>query len=136
MGTDQPRHRARPPRALNRLVIDLLGSPLHGLLDDGLCVLRFHGRSTGRPIALPVFFAAGGDHIVVLVGDASDKQWWRNFTTPAPIEVHRGGQVTRGSARILATDDPAYPMACRTYRDRHHIDQQPTDRVLLIDVNR
>ena len=44
------RHR----RLANRCVLAVLRSPLHALLDPGLCELRYRGRRSGRRYALPV----------------------------------------------------------------------------------
>jgi hypothetical protein len=69
----------------------------------------------------------------LLGGDAPDKQWWRNFTAPGPIEVRRGGRTRAGTARIVPPDNPAYASAWQLYTKRHHIARQPTDRLLLIE---
>src|SRR3954453_7491791 len=67
------RHTGRPPHALNRILMELLRSPLHGLLDPGLCELTFDGRRTGRLVTLPVIHADDGDQVIVLIGDADAK---------------------------------------------------------------
>jgi hypothetical protein len=121
---------------VNAAVLALLRSPLHGMLDAGLCELRYRGRRSGRHIALPVLYAAYGDTFVVLVGDAPAKRWWRNFTAPAPVEIRRGGRTRAGTGRILSPDDPTYPDAWRAYSDRHRIAALPTDRLLVIDLSR
>jgi F420H(2)-dependent quinone reductase len=139
MGPDQDRsgergHARRPPGAVNSLVLVLLRSPLYRLLGSGMCELSYVGRRSGRRVSLPVLFAAGGRRVVVLVGDAPDKRWWRNFVTPGPIEVRQGRRSRAGTARIVPPDDPAYPAAWQLYATRHHIAKQPTDRLLLIEV--
>ncbi|HYP04073.1 MAG TPA: hypothetical protein VER57_05935, partial [Cyanobium sp.] len=42
------------PSAHNRVVVGLLGSPLHAVLDGKLLVLRLRGVVTGRTLTLPV----------------------------------------------------------------------------------
>jgi hypothetical protein len=139
MSPDQegPRNRQarRPSGIANRLVLVMLRSPLHRLLGGGLCELSYRGRRTGRRISLPVLYAADGKRVVVIVGDAPDKRWWRNFTEPGPIEVRIGGHTHAGTARIVAPRDPAYPSAWHLYSERHRIAQQPTDELLLIEVS-
>lgn len=127
-------HARRQSGMANRLVLALLRTPLHPLLGGGMCELSYIGRRTGRRISLPVLYAADSQRVVVLVGDAPDKHWWRNFTTPGLIEVRRSGQVRAGTARIVPPDDPAYEPAWQLYTERHHIAGQPTDRLLLIET--
>jgi hypothetical protein len=42
-GLSRRRHARRPPAVVNRMVLGLLRSPLHGLLDPGICELRYRG---------------------------------------------------------------------------------------------
>jgi hypothetical protein len=129
------RHARRPSGTANRLVLALLRSPLHWLLGGGLCELSYRGRRTGRRISLPVLYAADGKRVVVIVGDAPDKRWWRNFTDSGPIEVRMGSQTHAGTARIVPPRDPAYPSAWQLYTEQHRIAQQPTDQLLLIETS-
>ncbi len=129
------RHARRPSGTTNRLVLALLRSPLYRLLGGGLCELSYPGRRTGRRISLPVLYAADGERVVVIVGDAQDKRWWRNFTEPGPIEVRMGSHTRAGTARIVPPRDPVYPSAWQLYAERHRIAQQPTDQLLLIDLS-
>jgi hypothetical protein len=117
----------------NRCVLSLLRSPVHNLLDPGLRELRYRGRHSCAEIALPVIFAQDGDRIVVLVGDAPAKTWWRNFRTPHPVQVLRGGTIQAGTGRVLDPDDEDYPHAAYAYTRRHGLVPQPTDRLLVID---
>src|SRR5439155_13799915 len=90
------------------------------------------GRRSGAEVALPVIFAQDGDRIVVLVGDAPGKTWWRNFRAPYPVQVHRGGRTQSGTGRVLEPGDEDYPHAAYTYTKRHGLVPQPTDRLLVI----
>ncbi len=139
MGTVTQRPSAAHPRRrrhplLNRLVLALLRSPVHGVLDPGLCELRYHARLTGRQVSVPVLYAARGDRFVVVVGDADAKQWWRNFVRPYPVRVCRGGECRSGMGRVVPATDPGYADAVELYLARHDIGIEPTDRVLLIET--
>jgi len=129
--TQRARRSAQPPAALNALVLAVLRSRAHPLLDRGLCELRYQARD-GRRVALPVLYALSGDDLVVLAGDAPDKRWWRHFTTAAPVQVRRGRSCWRGTGRVVARDDPRFPAAWQAYCWRHHVTWQPTDRLILI----
>jgi hypothetical protein len=123
----------RPPGLVNRIVLALLHSPVHWLLDPGVCELRYRGRRTGRPVALPVLYAAYGERYVVVVGDAADKHWWRNFIDPLPVQVGRGRRSRAGTCRVVSAGDPDYEPAWRAYVRRQRIPYLPGDRLLLID---
>lgn len=134
VGTSRRRHARHPPATVNRMVLALLRSRLlHGLLDPGICELRYLGRRSGRMVALPVIYARKGEQLVVVVGDSSGKKWWRNFTLPGPVEVRRGGQLREGTCRLVAADDPTYEPAWRAYVQRQHVSPEEGDRLLLID---
>jgi hypothetical protein len=128
-------HARRPSGTANSLVLALLRSPLYWLLGGGLCELSYLGRRTGRRISLPVLYAADGKRVVVIVGDAPVKRWWRNFAAPGAIEVRRGRHTHAGTARIVPPGDSAYPSAWQLYTERHRIAQQPTDLLLLIEIS-
>jgi hypothetical protein len=134
-GQQRPRHTRRPPAVVNSTVLAILRSPLHGLLDAGMCELRYQGRRTGRTVALPIMYAVHGTDIVVLVGDASHKQWWRNFTRPRPVEIRRGPRLLAGVCRIVAPTDAGYDDAWAAYFDRHHVERRPGDRLLVVEMS-
>ena len=97
--------RSVPPPALlkmgNPLVRTLLGSPLHGMLDDSFLVLHLTGRKTGRRYNIPVGYVdMEGKLIVVTVA-----RWRVNLRGGADIEVTRHGRLRPMHARL--DEDPA-----------------------------
>ena len=93
----------------NRIVLGLLGSPLHRLMSGSTDAVRYAGRRTGRITTTPTQYARlDDDGIVVLVGRPATKQWWRNFREERDVEVllERRWVAMRGIARIGA-EDPA-----------------------------
>jgi hypothetical protein len=97
--------RSVPPPALvkmgNPLVRMLLGSPLHGMLDDSFLVLHLTGRKTGRRYDIPVGFVdMEGTLAVVTVA-----RWRVNLRGGADVEV-----TLRGCLRpmhALLDEEPA-----------------------------
>ena len=87
--------------SLNPLVVWLLRSPLHRLVDGGLILITITARRTGRRYTIPVGYQRDGDLLHVLVSKARRKQWWRNFRTPASLEVVLGGEHRRGEAHVV-----------------------------------
>ena len=131
-----PEHPARRhDRLANRCVLALLRSPAHGLLDPGLCELCYRARRSGKRIALPVMYAETDRRLVILVGNAPAKTWWRNFRTPRPVQVRRGGVVGPGVARLLHPGDTGYLPAVEAYDNRHGIRPVPTDRLIVVDLS-
>ncbi|MGW5455722.1 hypothetical protein [Nocardia sp. NPDC003979] len=82
------------------LVVSALRVPLLARLVPHVAELRYRGRRSGRHIALPVQCAHIGDTIVVRVARAQSKAWWRNFTTPHPISIHRDGRGVEAIAHV------------------------------------
>jgi hypothetical protein len=123
----------RPPAWFNRLTLAVLRSPLHRLADRDVCALAFRGRRSERRITVPVLYATHGDTLIVLIGDAADKQWWRNFRQPWNTEVRCHGRKFTATGRILARTDPAYREVAKTYQERHHVAPETGDRLLIIN---
>jgi hypothetical protein len=100
---------------MNRMVVRLLGSALRPLLGNAVAVLRYTARS-GAQITLPVQVTHDRGRVVVLVGHADKKQWWRHFTTPAAIEVWHDGQWRCGTGTVVIGRDGD---AANAYRRAH-----------------
>lgn len=96
---------------LNPAVAWLLRSPLHRLASWGLVLLHVTGRRTGRRYWIPVGYQQDGDTLTVLVSRAARKQWWRNYRTPAPVELVLRGRLVRGRAELLAPGSIAFRAA-------------------------
>ena len=97
--------RSVPPPALvkmgNPLVRMLLGSPLHGVLDDSFLVLHLTGRKTGRRYDIPVGYVdMEGKLAVVTIA-----RWRVNLRGGADVEVTRHGCLRPMHA--LLEEDPA-----------------------------
>jgi hypothetical protein len=101
----------------NRTVVDLLLSPMHPLLSRSIVVLRFRGRRTGRSVTVPVQYAElDARTLVVLVGDADAKTWWRSFREgPHPVLVRLRGADRSGTGAVVPAQDPAYADLARGY---------------------
>src|SRR5262245_1987421 len=80
----------------NPLLRWLLASRWHGAMSDRILLLRITGRRTGRRYTIGVGYAEAGDGTLdVLVSDASNRTWWRNFIGGGPVDVVlRGGEHT------------------------------------------
>ena len=93
---------------LNPVVAATLRSPLHWLLSSGLMLITVTGRKTGRRYTIPVGYHQVADAIIVMVGEAPSKTWWRNYRSPGPIELRVRGKLLRGSAQLLPPDSTEF----------------------------
>ena len=86
---------------VNPLIVAILRSPLHGLMSTGLLLLTVTGRRTGRRYTIPVGYQRDGDRYVILVSKARRKNWWRNYTDPAPVELLVKGEELHGMGWVV-----------------------------------
>ena len=106
------------PPAHNRVVVALLGTRAHRLLDRSLVALRVRGVRSGATFELPVQYAIGNNAVVILPGRPETKRWWRNPVEPAPVQVLLRGRWQHGYALVLHPGEPGYDAAIGAYRRR------------------
>jgi hypothetical protein len=88
-------------RVMNPLMMGLLRSPLHGLMDQSLMILIFKGRKSGKRYQIPVGYLPDNGRLYLF----SHSAWANNFRGGAPVAMRLRGKLQRGTARII--DDPA-----------------------------
>lgn len=93
---------------MNGIVDLVLRSRFHWLLSRGLTLITVTGRRTGRQYTIPVGYLETPDAVVVLVGDAPSKTWWRNYVDAGPIEVRLRGVPHSGRAVVVAPDSDQF----------------------------
>jgi hypothetical protein len=115
------------PVVAHRFLLALLHSPFGRLL-EGLCELRFVRRVSGRCIALPVQCVREGPRLVIYVGHASGKRWWRNFIDGHGVQVFVAGVSHQGHGRVVDAWHPERVWAEKAYRRRYPKGRAVTDR--------
>lgn len=85
-------------RTANPVVKALLCSPLHPLLSRGLALITITGRRSGRRYTFPVGYQQEGERVTVDVGWPGRKDWWRNLSQPAQVEMRIRGRRRQGQA--------------------------------------
>lgn len=99
----------------------LLRSPLHGLLSKNFMLITVKGRKSGKAYTLPVAYARTEDQVIVLVGWAEKKTWWRNLIDGGTVELTIAGQTYNGKAQVLRKGQTAQGLLsalevyCRKY---------------------
>ena len=99
---------------MNAVMGTLLRSPLHGLVSEGTMLLTVTGRSSGRTYTFPVQYVEQDGTVLVLVGRARSKTWWRNLREPSAVRMRLRGRDIGGTARALV-DPEAVADGLRTY---------------------
>jgi hypothetical protein len=92
----------------NSAVAAILRSPFHFLASPGLLLLDITGRKGGRRYQIPVGYHDQGDALCVLVSDAVNRTWWRNFREPGALRVCLRGRWLPARAEVLAPDCPEF----------------------------
>ena len=87
---------------LNPLVSGILRSPFHWLLSPGLLLITVTGRRSGRRYTIPVGYQRYGDTLIIMVSQAREKQWWRNYLEGGPAELRLRGKSVSGRAQTLS----------------------------------
>ncbi len=88
----------------NRIMTALLRSPLHRLFGKVLMVLGVQGRKSGRWYRFPVQYLEDGGRLLIWVGNADRKRWWRNLETRPEVQMVLHGRERTGTARIIRGD--------------------------------
>jgi hypothetical protein len=88
----------------NPVLIPLLRSPLGGRLGRRLALVQYVGRRSGRTHRLVAEYSLDGPRVHIRVGDAARKTWWRNFRTPAPVQLRLAGVEHDANAVVVRKD--------------------------------
>jgi hypothetical protein len=84
---------------VNPLVRFLAHTPLHKLVDEGVLLVTFTGRKSGRTISVPVNYLQKGKEIHII--SLRSRNWWRNLKGGASVEVLLNGRQLNGWAVLM-----------------------------------
>jgi hypothetical protein len=114
-----------------RWVLKALANEFSQRLLPSLCALRYTGRRTGRSITLPVAYAICGTDVMVLVGHATTKAWWRNFRGGHPAELLIDRRWLRARGEVVDHGRIEYPRLLAAYRAAHpHVSKHTTEPIV------
>ncbi|WP_426574619.1 hypothetical protein [Aquihabitans sp. McL0605] len=100
---------------LNPLMGRVLTSRWHRLASGRTVLLGITGRRTGQQYEICVGYAPFEPHAIdVLVSDASNRTWWRNFNDGGPVRVVLRGEELDGWATAHRAPTPEF----KTIADR------------------
>ena len=74
----------------------VLRSPFHGMLSNGMMLITFTGRKTGRKYTTPISYYREGDFLWVV--SSRDRNWWRNLRGGADVNLLLKRKLVNGFA--------------------------------------
>ena len=94
----------RPPDWANSMMKWALTTPgLQGMMGQGVALLSFTGRKTGKHYTIPVSYHREGDIVTVIT--KRQRKWWHNFETPLEVELRLAGRNFAGKAEARSSDE-------------------------------
>lgn len=110
----------KPPAWANSFMKWVLHTPgLQTMVGGQVALLGFTGRKTGRSYTIPVSYQRDGDTVNVVTKKL--RKWWRNFKTPAEVELRLAGRAYSGKAEVVAIDEEALEFMTQ-YLEKRPID--------------
>ena len=83
----------------NPIVLWLLHSPLHGLLDGQTLSITVTGRKSGRSYTFPVSYVQEGENLLLI--SQKNRTWWKNLRNGAPVTVFLKGRRLQASGEAF-----------------------------------
>ena len=76
------------------------------------------GRTSGRPISLPIWFALDGNKLYLIPVKGSETEWYKNLRKQTSIQLSASGKTFTTSAHILA-DEAQLDKVLEKFRDKY-----------------
>jgi hypothetical protein len=92
-------------RVANRLLLPYLKGHAGRRAGRRLAVIEYEGRRSGQIHELVTLYRRDGATVRIRVGQAKDKTWWRNFSTPRELHIRLAGEDHRGTAHATREGD-------------------------------
>jgi hypothetical protein len=110
----------RPPGWVNSIMTWVVTTPgLQAWVGQGVALLSFTGRRSGKSYTIPVSYHRKGDVVTVITKRL--RNWWHNFETPAEVGLRLAGRDYTGKAE--ARTDPAEMLDFMT----EYLEKRPID---------
>jgi deazaflavin-dependent oxidoreductase (nitroreductase family) len=89
-----------------------------GLQNNNLVDIIVIGRSSGRPISLPIWFALDGNALYLIPVKGSDTEWYKNVRKTPTIHLSARGKTLTASAKLI-TDQAQLDQVLEKFRDKY-----------------
>jgi deazaflavin-dependent oxidoreductase (nitroreductase family) len=78
---------------------------LEAAVDDDFCYLTTHGRRSGRPHEIEIWFVLDGRTLYFLAGGRDGSDWVRNVMADPAVTVRVRDRTYAGRGRVIAEGD-------------------------------
>jgi deazaflavin-dependent oxidoreductase (nitroreductase family) len=82
----------------NPIVILLLHSPFHSLLDKSTIVITVTGRKSGKTYTMPVSYMRDGDILMMI--SRREHNWWKNLRGGAQVTLYLQGHTLKARGDV------------------------------------
>jgi deazaflavin-dependent oxidoreductase (nitroreductase family) len=89
------------------------------MVGQGVALLSFKGRKTGKAYTIPVSYNRQDDSVTVIT--KRQRKWWHNFKSPIEVQLRLAGQTYAGTAEIQTDDDETLDFMTE-YLERRPVD--------------
>jgi len=89
-----------------------------GLQNASEITITVTGRSSGRPISLPIWFAVEGNMLYLIPLKGSDTEWYKNVCKTPTLRLEARGKTLTATARIL-TDSAQLDHVLELFRNTY-----------------
>jgi deazaflavin-dependent oxidoreductase (nitroreductase family) len=83
----------------NPVVIWLLHSPLHSLMDKSTILITFTGRKSGKKYTVPVSYMRDGDMLLMI--SQREHSWWKNLRGGAQVTLYMQGHASKARGEVF-----------------------------------
>jgi len=83
----------------NPIVILLLRSPLHSLIDISTILITIIGRKSGKEYTIPVSYIRDGDKLLMI--SQREHSWWKNLRGGAQVTLYIQGHTSKASGEVF-----------------------------------
>ena len=89
-----------------------------GLQNASEITITVTGRSSGRPISLPIWFAVEGNTLYLIPLKGSDTEWYKNVCKTPTLRLEARGKTLTATARFL-TDSAHLDHVLELFRNKY-----------------
>ena len=98
--SEQP---APTPAWVNKMMMWLLRSPLHGTVSKKMMLMTVTGRKSGKKYTFPVSYIREGGGMICM-SNRVGRTWWKNLRGGADVTLRLRGKAVAGYATVVEDD--------------------------------